>query len=116
VTERTAGELRAAAMPGTKEDLGEQVIEGVRARGTRTTTTIAAGSIGNEQPITVIAEQWFSPDLEVLVMTRHSDPRVGETTYRLTNIVRSEPDKTLFQVPSDYTIKEPTAIRRQPPQ
>ena len=99
-----------------KEDLGEQIVEGVRATGTRTTTVIPAGAIGNEQPLTTVNEQWFSPELGMLVLTRHSDPRVGETTYRLTNIVRSEPDRSLFQLPSDYTVPEPSGIRRRSPQ
>lgn len=99
-----------------KEDLGEQVIDGVVAKGTRATTTIAAGAIGNDQPITIVSEQWFSSDLEVLVMTRHSDPRVGETTYRLTNVTRSEPDRSLFATPGDYTISEPAFSIRKPPQ
>jgi hypothetical protein len=88
-----------------REDLGTQNIEGVAATGTRTTTTIPAGAIGNVQPIKVVAEQWFSPDLQVLVLTKHSDPRSGETTYRLVNVVRAEPDRSLFTVPPDYTIK-----------
>jgi hypothetical protein len=89
----------------TREDLGQQMIEGVAATGTRTTTVIPAGAIGNAQEIKVVSEQWFSPDLQVLVMTRHSDPRNGETTYKLTNIVRAEPDPGLFVVPADYTNK-----------
>jgi hypothetical protein len=98
----------------TKEDLGTQVIEGVVATGTRTTTTIAAGSIGNDLPILIVSEQWFSADLKVLVMTKHSDPRSGETTYRLTNIVQTEPARSLFEVPADYTLKD-AVIRRQSP-
>jgi hypothetical protein len=98
-----------------KEDLGQQTIEGVVANGTRTTTTIPAGAVGNEQPITIVSEQWFSPDLRVLVFTRHSDPRVGETTYRLTNISRAEPDRALFQAPADYTLKEPPPMLRRSP-
>jgi len=93
------------ASPATKEDLGEQVVEGVMAKGTRTTTVIPAGAIGNEQPITVTSEEWFSPDLKVLVMTRHADPRSGETTYRLTDITRGEPDASLFDLPAGVTIK-----------
>ena len=91
--------------PATKEDLGEQVVEGVMAKGTRTTTVIPAGAIGNEQPITVTSEEWFSPDLKVLVMTKHADPRSGETTYRLTDISRGEPDASLFDLPAGVTIK-----------
>jgi hypothetical protein len=97
-----------------REDLGSQIIEGIAATGTRTTTTIPAGSIGNEQPIVIVSEQWFSPELKVLVMTKHSDPRSGETTYRLTNIAQSEPARSLFEVPADYTLRD-SAIRRQSP-
>ncbi|HSL52984.1 MAG TPA: hypothetical protein VK868_01260 [Pyrinomonadaceae bacterium] len=89
-----------------KEQLGKQNIEGVEAEGTRTTVTIPAGEIGNERPIQIVSERWYSPELQLVVMTRHSDPRSGETTYKLTNINRAEPAKSLFEVPSDYTIKE----------
>ena len=88
-----------------KEDLGKQIIEGVEATGTRTTITIPAGEIGNERAIEIVSERWYSPELQLVVMTRHSDPRMGETTYKLTNINRAEPAKTLFEVPADYTIK-----------
>ena len=122
--------LRASAVPGradagadacrqaggnvNKEELGQQVVEGVLATGTRTTTTLPAGTIGNEQPIVVVSEQWFSEDLKILVMTKHSDPRSGETTYRLTNVVQAEPARSLFEVPADYTLKD-SVIRRQSP-
>ncbi len=89
-----------------KESLGRQMIEGIEAEGTRITTVIPAGEIGNDLPINIISEQWYSPELQLLVMTKHSDPRTGETTYRLTGINRAEPDQSLFQVPSDYTIDE----------
>jgi len=88
------------------EKLDARNVEGVQAEGTRITTTIPAGDIGNEQPIQIVDERWYSPELQAVVMTRHSDPRFGETTYRLTNIQRGEPSATLFQVPSDYTVKE----------
>jgi hypothetical protein len=94
-----ASEGAAAKGQVTKENLGEQTIEGVTATGTRTTTTIPAGAIGNEQPIRIVSEEWFSPELQALVLTRHSDPRTGETTYRLTGIVRAEQPRALFEVP-----------------
>lgn len=97
----------------TRENLAEQVIEGVRATGTRSTTVIPAGAIGNMNEIKVVSEQWFSPDLDVLVLTKHSDPRVGETIYRLTNIVRAQPDPNLFVAPADYTIKGRTVRNEQ---
>ena len=106
-----------------KESLGKQVIEGVEAEGTRETITIPAGEIGNERPIEIVSERWYSTELGTVVMSRHNDPRGGETTYRLTNISRDEPAKSFFEVPGDYTIKEgptgppppglgPTRIRR----
>jgi hypothetical protein len=89
-----------------KEQLGKQSIEGVEAEGTRTTVTIPAGEIGNERPIEIVSERWYSPELQLVVMTKHSDPRFGETTYKLTNINRSEPAKSLFEPPPGFTVKE----------
>jgi hypothetical protein len=83
------------------ESLGRQTIEGVPADGTRTTLTIPAGQMGNEQPIQVVTERWYSPDLQTVLMTKHSDPRNGETVTHLQNVSRSEPSPTLFQVPAD---------------
>ncbi len=88
------------------EDLGTSTIEGVTATGTLTTTTIPAGAIGNLQPIKVVSEEWFSPELKVLVLTKHSDPRTGETVYRLVNIVRAEPDASLFVVPAEHNLRK----------
>jgi hypothetical protein len=97
-----------------KEDLGTQAVEGVNAVGTKTTITIPAGQIGNERAIEIVEERWYSPELQTVVMTRHSDPRSGETVYRLTNINRAEPDHSLFEVPADYIVneQEPMRVRR----
>jgi hypothetical protein len=88
------------------ESLGQQTIEGVVAEGKRTTTTIPAGAMGNERPISIVTEEWFSPELQVIVLSTTRDPRIGETTYRLTNIQRTDPPATLFTLPADYTIKD----------
>jgi hypothetical protein len=90
-----------------KESLGTQMIEGVQAEGTRTTVTIPAGAIGNDLPIQIVSERWYSPELQTVVMTKHSDPRMGDTVYRLTNINRNEPAPSLFQAPADYTALSP---------
>lgn len=109
-TERATGYVMRArtssAANEVKEQLGKQVIEGVEAEGTRTTVTIPAGEIGNERPIEIVSERWYSPELQLVVMTRHSDPRSGETTYKLTNINRTEPAKSLFEVPAGFNVKE----------
>jgi len=89
-----------------KENLGKQVIEGVEAEGSRTTITIPAGEIGNVLPIEIVDETWYSPQLQMTVLSKRTDPRVGETSYRLLNINRNEPDHSLFEVGSDYTIKD----------
>jgi hypothetical protein len=87
-----------------KEDLGTQTIAGVSAQGTRITHTIPAGQMGNEKAITIVFEHWYSNDLQMVVMSKRSDPRIGETSYTVTNIQRSEPAASLFTVPSDYTV------------
>jgi hypothetical protein len=89
-----------------KEDLGTQTIAGVSAQGTRITRTIPVGQIGNEKPITVVSEHWYSNDLQMTVMSKRSDPRFGDTTYTLTSIQRTEPNAALFAVPPDFTVKE----------
>ena len=86
------------------EELGTQNIEGVEAEGTRTITTIPAGAIGNERAIEITYEKWFSRELQLVVMSKHSDPRFGEQTYRLTNINKSEPDPSLFTPPNGYRL------------
>jgi len=88
------------------ENLGTTFMEGVAVEGTRTTVTIPAGRIGNERPIVILSERWFSPDLKVRVMSRQSDPRFGETTYRLTNLTRAEPSPELFETPADFKVVE----------
>jgi hypothetical protein len=99
-----------------KESLGKQTIEGVEAEGTRWTRTIPAHEIGNTLPIEIVNESWYSHELQVMVMTKHRDPRTGEVTWRLTNIRRSEPDRSLFQIPADYTVVDkPTKIASDGP-
>jgi hypothetical protein len=88
------------------ESLGVQNIEGVQAEGTRSVTTIPAGAIGNERPIEIVYEKWYSKDLQMIVMSKHSDPRSGEQTYRLTEIRREEPALILFSPPAEYKITE----------
>lgn len=93
------------------ESLGTLFMEGIAVEGTRTTMTIPAGQIGNERPINIVSERWYSPDLKVLVMSHQSDPRFGETTYRLTNLTRTEPPPYLFEIPADFKVIEPGADR-----
>jgi hypothetical protein len=112
----------APAPPKPKrEKLGSQLIEGVQAEGTRTTLTIPAGEFDNEQAMEITHEQWYSPELQMVVLMRHNDPRFGETTFRLTNVSRGEPDRALFEPPQGYRVVSgreqfPLPGRPRPPQ
>jgi hypothetical protein len=88
------------------ESLGKQVIEGVEAEGTRSTVTIPAGEIGNDRALEIVSERWYAPALQIVVLSKHHDPWMGEHIYRLTNLNRSEPEHSLFELPGDYTVKE----------
>jgi hypothetical protein len=93
-----------------KQSLGTQTIMingvGVKAEGTSITRTIPAGQIGNDKPMQIVFERWYSPDLQIVVKSTRSDPRFGTTTYTLTNVQRAEPAAAMFTVPADYTVKE----------
>ena len=88
------------------EDLGSKSMEGVQVTGTRTTRTIPAGQIGNDQPITIVTEVWTSPELKTVIYSKRSDPRIGDQTFQLTNILRAEPDPSLFSVPGDFKVQD----------
>lgn len=88
----------------TIQNLGDQTINGIHATGTRMTTTIPSGKMGNDKPISVISEQWYSSELKATVMTKHEDPWAGELKTEFTSVNTSEPDPSLFTVPSDYKI------------
>ncbi len=102
------GDMKWAAKATTK-DLGTRDFNGVKAEGKLRSYEIPAGEIGNRNPIVVSDESWYAPDLQVTVYTKHSDPRSGDTVFRLENLKREEPAASLFAVPSDYTVKEPMA-------
>lgn len=86
-----------------KESLGTRTIEGLNAEGVRTTAIIPAGRMGNDRPITVVYEKWFSKEIMMTVLSKRSDPRLGEQEYRLINISRAEPPLSVFSPPAGYT-------------
>jgi len=91
----------------TTESLGNQNIEGIPVQGTRVIRIVPAGTVGNQQPIRVTMERWYSPDLKLNLLVKNADPMRGTNTTTLTNIRRDEPAASLFQVPADYTVQEP---------
>ena len=94
----------AAPNPVRTENLGEQIILGFRARGTRVITTLPAGQIGNDRPINIVSEQWFSPELELVMRSTHHDPWAGEFTTTVTRVSRGDQPASLFEVPIPYKI------------
>jgi hypothetical protein len=92
----------------TRTSLGTQTLKenGLSAEGTRITRTIPTGQIGNSNPIQIVFERWYSPDLQMVVKSTRTDPRFGTTTYVLTNVQHTEPAAALFTVPADYAVKE----------
>jgi hypothetical protein len=105
-TEMVGRDAQVSGNPAAKtENLGDESIDGIQATGTREVTTIPAGKMGNERPITISSERWYSPDLKVTVMSKHTDPWAGELKTQLTNVNTAEPDPSLFAVPSDYKVE-----------
>ena len=105
-TSKMSATLATTPVETRTEALGSKYIEGVNATGTRTTHIIDAGSQGNDQPIVSVTETWFSPELKTTVLTETDDGQSGHNTMKLVNITRTEPLAQLFQVPSDYTVKD----------
>jgi hypothetical protein len=99
------GDMKWSAKAATK-DLGTREIDGVKAQGKLRSYEIPAGEIGNRNAIVVSTETWYSPELQVTLLSKHSDPRSGERIYRLANLKREEPAAALFTVPSDYTVND----------
>lgn len=95
------------------EALGTKTIEGVSVEGTRVSFDIPVGQIGNDKPISVVSERWFSPELQLLVMSKHLDPIAGEHVFKLVNIKRSEPSGDLFGVPAGFKVKNAPRKGRQ---
>jgi hypothetical protein len=98
---------------GVTTSMGTKTFDGVSAEGKKTTWTIAAGSIGNKNPIEVTSESWYSPDLQLTVYSRYNDPRQGESIYRLAGIKRGEPSSDLFRVPEGYETMSKDAEREK---
>jgi hypothetical protein len=102
---QTAGQARQRPQTHT-ERLEGKMVAGLYAEGTRTTTTIPVGMMGNDRPLVTVREIWRSRELGLIVLTTNDDPRSGVETNEVTELDRGEPDPKLFQVPDGYTVKE----------
>jgi hypothetical protein len=86
-----------------EEDLGVHEIDGVSAHGVRETQIIPADTSGAGRESQVIDEFWYSPDLRINLIIRHNDPRTGSVAMTVTQITRTDPDPSRFQIPEGYT-------------
>jgi hypothetical protein len=99
----------------TVEDLGNMAIQGVEARGRRTSTTIPMGAVGKHKGhrpqvrATVVSstEVWkaIDPGLTGLVVREVSeDAQSDKTSKELVKFSQSEPNTSVFQPPISYEI------------
>jgi hypothetical protein len=94
------------------EDLGKQLTSGVETVGTRENTIYNPGVFGNDRKVTISREFWFSPKLGINLISKRSDPRFGTQTFTITNLILSEPDSQLFELPEGYKVVD---LRPAPP-
>jgi hypothetical protein len=98
------GSIGEGKMVLTREELGKNNLSGVEVTGTRETRVIGAGVIGNDRPISITKEFWYSPQLGLNMLVKRSDPRVGTQTFTVTEVSLSEPDPNYFQVPTKFKV------------
>jgi len=102
----TQNRKREAISAPKVESLGVQAVEGLQAQGTRSTRTVAAGAMGNDKEFDIVQETWYSPALQMVVLFKMTNPAHGDLVMRLTNINQGEPQHSLFEPPSDFTVSE----------
>lgn len=106
-TRQTAIQRNPAAAERIHSTRGEtKEIEGFAVTATRNTRTIPAGAKGNDKPLVITNESWFSEDLATVLLTVRDDPESGKSTRKLVNIHTGDPDPLLFKVPADFTVKD----------
>jgi len=93
-------------------DLGKQSVAGLETVGTRETTIIPAGTVGNNSPLLSKREFWFSPQLGVNLISKRQDPFSGTQNFEVSDITLGDPDAKLFEVPSGFKILD----LRKPPE
>lgn len=109
------GSFGEGKMVLTRDELGKSNVSGVEVTGTRETRFLAAGLIGNDRPISIIKEFWYSPQLGLNLLVKRSDPRVGTQTFTVTEVSLSEPDPKYFQVPTGYKVVDMRSQHRKAP-
>jgi hypothetical protein len=109
-----AGPLDRGKMFLSRTALGTDSIDGLDVVGTSETTTILAGTMGNDQDLQVVKEFWFSPQLGINLIEKRQDPRFGSQNFLVSEISPGEPDSALFDVPAGFRIEDARAANRPP--
>jgi hypothetical protein len=88
------------------EELGKNSIDGLEVLGYRETTTVNAGVMGNDQPMSNMREFWYSPELGISLLSKVDSANVGKQTFTVTELVTSEPGAEFFAIPEGFTVEE----------
>jgi len=105
-TPQPAGAFANGTRVLARESLGTDTFDGLNVVGTRETTTINAGVVGNSQPLVTTREFWYSPDLQVNLSVTRKDPRNGTQVIKVVDLSRTEPDAAMFQVPAGFVVQD----------
>jgi hypothetical protein len=100
----------------TRESLGTKYIDNYPVVGTLETMTMAAETVGNDQPIALSREFWYSSDLKTNLAVTRKDPRDGTQAVTLAILSRNEPDASIFTVPAAYGIVDDRGVVLRQPQ
>jgi hypothetical protein len=95
-----------AARSLVRENIGNDVIDGLNVSGTRETTTINPGAVGNSQALVSTREFWYSEELQTNLAVTRNDPRDGEQVVRLIDLSAAEPDARFFAIPAGYVVSD----------
>lgn len=89
------------------EDLGHRDIEGYDAIGWRVTTHTRVPNSSPAATMQRITETWCSEELKAVLLEVLTGSENGpKEEVALTQIQRIEPNPSLFEIPSDYTVSE----------
>ncbi|MGC2299650.1 MAG: hypothetical protein WA476_12665 [Acidobacteriaceae bacterium] len=93
------------------ENLGARVIAGVDTIGSRTTTTLNPGTMGNDRSVVKTLETWRSEQLAVNLLSIRTDPLFGTQTFTISDLDAAAPDPQLFEVPVNFPVRDRRSVR-----
>jgi hypothetical protein len=88
------------------ENLGARIIDGLETVGTRTTTTLDPGTIGNDKPVVNNTETWRAEQLAINLVSIRKGPLIGTQTFTITDLNAAPPDPQFFQLPAGFPVRD----------